>query len=50
MFQPMTTETHTASLAVENPAARELFEERFYDVTVLLNLLGEARRFQAQAA
>lgn len=36
--------------AIENPAAREAFEARFAEVSVLLDLLGAARRLQADAA
>lgn len=50
MFQPLNAEPPTDSAAREHPAARALFEERFYDVSLLLDLLGEARRLEAQAA
>lgn len=50
MFQTTQTEIRIDCTAAENPAAREIFEERFYDVSLLLDLLGEARRLEADAA
>lgn len=49
MSQTTTPELRIDCTAVESPAAREAFEERFYDVSLLLDLLGETRRFKAGA-
>ena len=50
MFQTTSPEIRIDCSAAENPAAREIFEERFYDVSLLLDLLSEAHRYEADAA
>jgi hypothetical protein len=49
MPETKTTEIRIDCMACEHPAAREAFEEKFYDVSLLLELLGEARKFEAAA-
>lgn len=52
MYQPTHDEipNDLDGAAIENPAAREAFEARFAEVSVLLDLLGAARRLEAEAA
>ena len=52
MYQPTNDEIRIDldGAAIENPAAREAFEARFAEVSVLMDLLGAARRLGAEAA